>query len=455
MVEESGEKKLKVKGENMADLVKSSRFPKTANRAPVPISADQKELIERTGADLAQRLENNYQSGFGVFPSAGSRENFYEQVWTRDFAHAAGNYFAAENLRALKDSLETIFRNQRNDGCFPYKVEKRYALLQIIPKIGPGLAKKLFDLVEVKLKHRAERPLYEGEEFSGAEDTIPVVIIAVGEFFLSSEEGRKFAKNHFGQVKRAIDYFREKTDMGDGLVKVTRDNPDWADSLYRKGKLGTINVLWARSLRFMAFISKQLGYENETQSYRDEYRKVKSGVMRKLYNKKEGYFRAKEGDDRIDAVASIFGALYLLNPEEAVRVEENLKQRLRHRSGLKNFDPPYPKKEIFWVHKLLGHEGYHNEFVWPWVACQNIQVKIKIALKHPDEAVRSQYKAEAVNDLVDTAKLFKDAGGAYEIFHPDDRKPAFTRWYNPPQNLMSNLATYEGAYLQLKELNWI
>ena len=82
-------------------------------------------------------------------------------------------------------------------------------------------------------------------------------------------------------------------------------------------------------------------------------------------------------------------------------------------------------------------------------------MKIKIALEHPDETIKEQYKKEAVEDLLDMAKLFKDARGAYEIFQPDTRKPAITKWYKPPQNLMGNLAAYEGAYLQLKELGWI
>ncbi len=441
--------------EETMDLLKSLRLKKNVDRTPVIINAEDKKLIEEAAAEKAELLKKNYRAGFGVFPTSDPKENFYEQIWTRDFAHAAGNYFATKNPEAVYDSLETIFKNQREDGALPYKTEKRYALLQLIPKIGPMISKPLFDMIGKLKGRKEEQPLYENESFSGAEDTIPASIISAGEFFINSGKGREFAEKHFDQFKKAIDFFRKKTDKEDGLARTKNANPDWADSLYRKGKLGTINVWWARSLRLMEFMAKQLGKEEDAENYRNEFRKVKKSVTEKIYNKEEGYFRAKEGDDRIDTAASVFGALYFSSPAEAVKIEETLKKRVKHSSGLKNFDPPYPPKEIFLVHRAIGNAGYHNEFVWPWITCQNIQVKIKIALGHPDETIRKQYKKEAVEDLVEISELFKKAGGAYEIFKPDEPVAAKTRFYTPPQNLMGNMAAYEGAYLQLKELGWI
>ncbi len=102
----------------------------------------------------------------------------------------------------------------------------------------------------------------------------------------------------------------------------------------------------------------------------------------------------------------------------------------------------------------MGNGDYHNKFVWPWVTCENIQVKIKIALQHPDEGIREQYKREAIEDLVGVSKLFEEAGGAYEIVKPDEPK-APRGIYNPPKNLMGSLAAYQGAYRQLKKLEWI
>lgn len=423
-------------------------------QAPVSIETKDKELIESAAEEYADMLEKCYEAGFGIFPSANKDENFYKQLWTRDFAHAAGNYFAAQNPEAVKESLETIFSHQQPDGMLPLRVEKQYMILKLIPGLR-SLAGPIFDLVENKIKGRKERPVYEEQDFSSAEDTVPVAVIATGIFFIASPAGKKFVEENFDKIKKAIEYFETKTDPNDSLAVMRKKNADWADSINRGGKLGAINIWWAQSLKLMSLMSSQLDKKDDAVFYQNKFQRVQQSIMEKLYDKEGAYFRAEEGVDRVDTVASIFGSLYLLGPEECAGVQETLKKRMRDNSGLKNFDPPYPPEQIMWPHKLIGHEGYHNSYIWPWVTCQNIQVKIKIALDHPDASVKNQYKVEALNDLVDMAKLFKDAGGAYEIFQPNTRKPAITRWYKPPRNLLGNLVAYENAYLKLKELKWI
>ncbi len=437
-----------------SELVWKLRLPHQEKAEPVELDSESREVIGDVALDTEKRIRDNYQEGFGIFPSSNPNENFYAQVWTRDFAHASGNYFAETEPKALIDSLNTILGHQRSDGMLPLRVEKEYMMLKVIPGFR-SLAKPVFDIIEKGIKGREERPVYEGQDFSSAEDTVPSAIIAAGEFFISSPEGREYLKENFEKLKKAVDFFIKKTDPRDGLAVMKKGNPDWADSINRSGKLGGINVWWVRSLRLMEYMARQLGDKEAAETYRTEFRKAKEGMMDKIYNKEEGYFRSAEGEDRVDSVASVFGALYFLSPEEAVKVEETLKSRVKHASGLKNFDPPYPEKQVIWPQRAIKHGGYHNEHVWPWVTLQNIQVKIKIALKHPDEAIREQYKREAVDDLLDVAKLFKEAGGAYETFKPDNRQPAISKLYKPPKNLMGNLAAFQGAYRQLKELGWI
>ena len=449
----------KDKAIDMADLVKLTRLHQTHDSLPVNLPAEKKYLVASVANSSVNELTNDYEPGFGVFPSSDSKENFYQQVWTRDFAHAAGNYFASQNPPALIDSLNTIFKHQRSDGALPFRVEKEYLILKVFPGLR-SLARPAFNFFEKTIKGRDERPVYEGQDFVKAQDTVPAAIIALGEFFINSPEGREFVKQHFGQMKKAVDFFRAKADPSDGLIVARRGLADWADSINRQGKLGTVNVWWARSLRLMEFMANALGYEEDAKQYKNDFAKIKASVMEKLYNGKQGYFRADEGEERVDTVASIFGSLYLLGSTEAVKVQETLKSRMTTPSGLKNFDPPYPNRQIMLTHRLIGHQDYHNADIWPWVTCQNIQVKIKIALQHPEAAIREQYKKEAVEDLVKMADLFREAGGAYEIFQPNEPKPAikkrlFITTYQPPKNNMGNLAAYQGAYLQLKDLGWI
>lgn len=293
--------------------------------------------------------------------------------------------------------------------------------------------------------------MYEGQDFSGAEDTIPAVLIAAGEAFRTSEEGRKFAMEHFAQLERAMAYFAKKADPADGLIVACRRNPDWADSILRKGKLGFINILWARSLELLAEVARAAEETQKAQELQEEYVRVKASILEKLYEPEGAYFRAEEGTARLDTPACIFGSLYLLDAVEAEKVCESVEKRVRKPSGLRNFDPPYPSRQILGIHRLVGHAGYHNAYVWPWVTCEFINVKVKIAQEHPDVMARHRAKEEAVKDLVHVAGLFEKTGGAFEIVRPEEPVAAGSLFYHAPRNFMGSLAAFHGAYRTLRD----
>ncbi len=415
-------------------------------------------LIEETSAKFVTLLDRNHQPGFGIFPSADPRSNYFDQVWTRDAAHAAAHYFARAKPEAVIDSLRTILAHQRADGALPSRVERQYQTVRLTPGFR-WLSRPSFYLIEKKWHGRAERPVHEGTDSAGGEDTIPAALIMAGELFDGgSVEGRTFIKANFEKLQRATEFFRRaKTDSEDGLAVATNDNPDWADTIRRQGKLGVINIWWWRGLKHMETMARAVGdgghNNGAAKIYHDEAEKVHRAIMEKLYA--GTFFRAKTGEDRLDTVASIFGAGYFLNADDAWRVERTLKQRVQHSSGLQNFDPPYPERDIYWVHRAAGQWIYHNQFVWPWVTLQNVHLKIKIAEEHEDAAIRAQYKDEAIEALVKAARLFEIAGGAYEVFEPDEPRRGETRWYHPPQNFMGTMAAYQGAYTHLKMLGWI
>jgi len=396
--------------------------------------------LDAIAGRFAALLAKHHEPGFGISPAAESRENFYRQVWTRDFSHAAAHYFIHVNPQAVEDSLSTIFRHQRADGSLPFRVEKEYLLLKLTPGLR-FLARPLFRLIEERLRGRAERPVYSGGDFSSAEDTIPAVLLVAEMYRASGERGAAFVAAHKDACTRARRYFTKKCGP-DSFVSVAPGNVDWADSITRGGKLGLLNVLWARAVQSM---------HNEDEGVA----RTERALLDVFYDRDGAFFRTAEGERRLDTVATILGALFFLDARECVRVEETLKARMARPSGLGNFDPPYPPHSVRLPFRLVGHGDYHNAYVWPWVTLQNIHVKIKIAQTHAVETVREQYKKEAVDDLYGAAALFEHAGGAYEVFFPDTRKPADTRWYHPPRFFLASLAGFMSAHRKLLALGWL
>jgi len=447
------ENREKEDNERIKELTEKIRMRDVHESKSIVLTIQEEQLVSMMADKTKKSLEGNYQKGFGISPCSDPNENFYDQMWARDGAHSVGNYYGKANPEAVKESLETLFKYQKEDGQLPLKVERVEAMLRLVPGIGVWLSKAVFKLRVKEKDGIRERGIYKGQDLTGGEDTVPSTIVAAGEFFLSSEDGKKFFDEHYDQIKKAIEHFKTKVDKEDGLA-VTGKSADWAETIRREGKLSTINVTWARALRMMEFTSRQMGKEEDANKFKEDFTKVKESILEKLYDKEGNYFRTSEGENQVDTVGSVFGALYLLSPVEAAKVEETLSKRVKHSSGLVNFDPPYSEDKIFWVPRVSGMSGYHNKFVWPWVTCENIQVKIKIALGHPDEKIREQYKKEAIEDLVSQAKLFEQAGGAREIVNADS-PDAPKGIYTPPKNLMGSLAAYQGAYQQLKKLDWI
>jgi hypothetical protein len=431
------------------------------------MNPEDKNLLDETYEEGKKLLDFHHRPGFGIFPSADPKSNYFNQVWARDAAHATAHYFARENPQAVIDSLQTFFTHQRPDGSLPSRVERQYQMLRLTPVLR-YLSNPAFYVIENKIRKRIERPVHEGGDSAGGEDTIPAVLIMAGELFDASEKGKVFIKEHFENLHRAAAFFLEtKIDATDGLAVMTRDNPDWADTITRKGKLGLINIWWWRGLQHLEEIAQAVGDQERFAFYHAESEKVKKSIMEKIYDAQGYFFRAKALSEksfsenskqdihRLDTAASIFGAGYFLDADAAFWVEQTLKQRVGHASGLQNFDPPYAQKDIFWAHRWMGQWLYHNKFVWPWITLQNIYVKIKIAREHSDPAIRVQYQEEAVGDLLKMARLFKKAGGAYEVFEPDESRRGETAFYKPPKNFMGTLTGYQGAYARLKKLGWI
>lgn len=422
--------------------------------APFALTPEDRALLTEIFETNKKHLDRHYHTGFGIFHSANKNSNYFNQVWARDSAHAAANYFVHTNPKAVIETLRTFFKHQRADGAFPSRVERDYQLIKFIP-ILRAWSRQIFDLIEVKLRGNTERAVYEGMDFSGGEDTVPAILIEAGELFLTSAEGREFVLRHFWQLETAAKFFKKRIDPDDGLAIMKKTDPDWADTLKRRGKLATVNIWWARGLFLLGEIAIARGETEVAEAHQREFEKLKKSILTKIYDGERHYFKAAVDDKRLDTVASIFGALYFLDAGEAAKLEYELNVRVLRSSGLRNFDPPYSNKDVHWMPRLMRQWPYHNKFVWPWVTCQNIRVKIHIAEGHPNAMIRAEYRRESLEDLLLNAKLFKGAQGALEIFEPDAPKIGRTAFYRPPRNFMASMAAYQGAYLRLKELGWI
>jgi hypothetical protein len=437
---------------------------------PLKLSKTTYDLLENTAEEndvkLKEHVQEGFEEGVGITPSAGENGVYSGRVFGRDAGRAAG-YFLDANPKAVYDSLAKILKYPRADGALPAGVEKDYLPLRALGL--NGLAKTAFHVIEGRFRGRTERPVYAGKTWYGEEDAISTIIIATGELLAKSpEEGRRLLetktetktgsgeKTNYEKLKDAVEFTRHKVNPKDGLIVCQENGPDWQNSINRGGELTGVNILWARSLQEMAIMASKLGYAQDAERFADQYLVVRESILTKAYNKEGHYFMASTTDARLDTLACIEGGLHLLDVEEAARMEDVLTQRVARKAGLVNFDPPYPDSQIKLWHKIQGIPDYHNKGSWPWITCENTLVKIRIAEEHPDTEVRDRFLVEAVEDHEKVAKVFQEAGGAYEFFDADTGKPGGEgSRYHTPENFISSMTMFNLVDSKIKQAGWI
>jgi len=285
------------------------------------------------------RLNKHVKTGLGVMPSADPSDNFYNQLWARDFAHAALSYYIDASPEAVETSLRTIFSFQLKNGGLPFRIEEEYMLIKLIPGLK-WFSPLIFDLVQRKWKHQAQRPVYPGDDFDMGSDTTLLIILAACAYATRSDRGRMFVGPLYPKLLHAFEHVAAKADLNTGLLVIPKGLVDWADSIRRGGKLGVINVLWVRALDALETLHQLYGSEAAMSAHGTLRKKAHASLMREVYAKEQGFFRTTAGEDRLDTVASILGSLFFLDAEEAARVQETIRARVARESGSQIFILP-------------------------------------------------------------------------------------------------------------------
>lgn len=285
-------------------------------------------------------------------------------------------------------------------------------------------------------------------------------LIAWQELFPLLCQDEQLLNLRWQQMLKAVK--KETSFEKDGLVSGVRFQ-DWVDSIHRKGKLSNINILFCRAQEAMWQMAKQLGNTQEAEIFARKMQDYKQKIMASFWDE-EGYLKAGSQDNRFDTFANILATLYLISPEQAVKIQDSIKAKQMVQNGLlRNFDQPYPTDLISKFVKLGKMEDYHNHYSWPWVTCMNIIAKLKIAKDHYDSHISHRFRTEALNDFIRVSEIFKDYGFC-EILDDETKRPVqenYNLWffkvssYKSSPDFLISATIYLQAMDKLAELKLI
>lgn len=320
----------------------------------------------------------------------------FRTLWARDFCFATPGALATGATKAVKDSLEALFRFQRADGLLPRGLDNH----EVGPRVVLGL---------LGMPPAFGNPLkawFETEYKVIVLDSNVLIPWAASQY-LQATGDRAFATQWFPVLERAFQFLEDGGYIIGELIGHQPPFADWADSVRRTGRVSFTNVLYVMALRGAAEWASLLGLQGKASYYYGKAARVSAALLDYFWDPKMKALRNFEGNECLTADANLMAISQRVLPEDLAR--EAL-QTLRN-SPLWTPMPGRPTWPDYPAHlkgfniKLVGITGYHDSNYWLWLTALAAMAEHRLG----NQAECARIMDAAADQIV------KD-GDVYEIF---------------------------------------
>lgn len=315
--------------------------------------------------DVLSRFEeiavSNLRGNYGELEGAGrtwkiilAGQRNFQDLWTRDFCFAALGAMELGDFEVVRDSLELLFRMQREDGYYPRRVGKKRRLG--VWSVLLGFNKRTKDGLYV-------------DDFSSYHTT-PVdgnalVTWIAAEYAIRSGD-KAFLERHLPSIEKGFRWLEDRT--REGLV-VQEAYADWQDMVKRGGKVLYTNLVYLKAVRSMAQLYALRSEGAKANAAAKQASELAQKVDRFFWDERKGYYRNSDTLDNLAPDGNLLAVLF------GVANSERARSILGKTEGSVFYDPVparaahpgypfYMKPPELWVG---GITGYHDRAHWPWL----------------------------------------------------------------------------------------
>lgn len=346
----------------------------------------------------------------------------FDAYWARDGFWALFGSLALGDHDQARAHLDTFIRYQLPSGELPVRIGFIGHLL------GPYYRRRS----NPKALYRA------GTIFTDPLDPTALFIIA-GRDYQRRVSDRPFWERFDPAMGRAIRWLMRHDRDGDGIIE-NRYLADWMDSILKKDKLFSVNVIYYEGLRACEMVKRELGQGGEADRFREIAERLHPRLHEVFWNgefftdwirgRRRGGFSA-DGN----LLAIFFG----------MATEEQSRQILRYiaehgldaDTPLRTCYPVYRLSQVFPWYILTGLSDYHRTLIWPWLGTLNAVNKARLG--HRDEAIA---------DLARIGEWYLRANVVGEVYERDGR-PVSRRLYQSEVPFAWNAGLYVYALHEL------
>lgn len=110
-----------------------------------------------------------------------------------------------------------------------------------------------------------------------------LLLVIAFEKYLQKTNNKKFARQYYEQIKKAIDWYENKK-SGELVTEYFLSN--WMDTIFKSGKVLYTNVLYFKALEDLSAVASFLNKKEDKQFYFKKSERVKEEINLKFWNGK-------------------------------------------------------------------------------------------------------------------------------------------------------------------------
>ncbi|HLD29525.1 MAG TPA: amylo-alpha-1,6-glucosidase, partial [bacterium] len=384
------------------------------------------QIMKRVETVFLSGMERNMDSERGI-PRAGGEKFMF---WARDNGFAALGFLGTgQHNDLVRKTLDLFYDNISSGGQIPIHIGHYYKYHTDVFGLESPVTKRINGLIKrFKGIDNENTPKYyaAGDPRAIPIDNNPVFVILAKEYYLHPElydeeelrkrypDIRKALLWDFSQSEevligkkdnRVIDFLDkrlEAADTGEILDFIDSLAPEsallyslsgvstWLDLVNKKGYLSSANVLHYKAVADFAEISRKAGKDKEAVFFELLAEKIKSEMMKLLWDSEEGRFIDwVQGDTRrteFDTSANLFAIKFeLVSPDQAESIIDYIRINQVDVPGMiHTMNPPLPPMEdIHRGYRLGGMDDYSlGESRCQWIEALYLDVLSNLVERH-------------------------------------------------------------------------
>ena len=341
----------------------------------------------------------------------------FRECWARDFAFTSYGLIALEQYSVVKDTLDSFFWHQKEDGQLPIKL---YSMNVITRFLHSFLGRE-------QPTEKILKPKYISGHGTPSLDSQMLLIIAALHYANEAED-MGFLERYWGQLSHAMKWSQTHSKGIHNILLKQEAYADWADSVARHGCVLYTNVVYWKALTDMARTASSLDLKNEAIHYFAEAESVSRSINERLWHPEMGYFATSETLDNLSSDGNLLAIAWgLTTPAQTGSILQAMDDaEMAKPVPTRVVHPSYPTELIAIENRLGGLSNYHTDASWLWLGGWHL-----IALVRNNRMDEAKQILERIVDVIVKDRQVNEV-------HGPDGEPLSSIWYKSEAPLMWN-----------------